>query len=296
MYQYLVLGPWTQNQGTYSDPRQGNLEYPANSTFDYMQHALEFFDRWVKNQPQDSLSIVEVAQQNKIRYYLMGDENNAGTWVEASSWPPENAKYAIFYLQKNGKIGQRMVDKNGNAEAFRYDPVIPVETTGGANYYLPAGPMDQSELEKRKDVLTFTTESLSSPVTVAGPIKFRLYASSSAFDTDFTVQLTDVYPDGRSMLLAEGIIRARHRNTTRESELLEPKKVEKYIIDLGHLANVFASGHRIRVNISSSNSPKFEPNPNSPKPFHRGKDLAVAINYVYYGGKRKSGLILPVIE
>ncbi|KAA3656477.1 MAG: CocE/NonD family hydrolase, partial [Calditrichaeota bacterium] len=296
LYQNLIMGPWTQDQESYSRTKQGDIDFSQNSTFDYVQHAHAFFDRWVKNQPQDSLSLVEVAQQKKVNYFMMGDENTAGSWTESDSWPPENIKYEHFYLQKNGMLGRGKADINGNAEAFRYDPLIPLETNGGANYYLPSGPMDQREIEKKNDVLTFTSDILSKPVKIAGPLRFLLYASSSTSDTDFTVQLTDIYPDGRSMLLADGIIRARHRNTTRESELLEPKKVEQYEIDLGHIAKIFSTGHRIRINISSSNSPKFEPNPNSAKPFHRNKTQHVTINYVYYGGKRNSAVILPVIE
>ncbi len=299
MYQYLVLGPWTIDPGSYARTRQGALDFPQNSVFDYLSHARQFFDRWVKNQPSDSLTLGEIARQKKVRFYLMGDLGNpsgGNKWVESKTWPPETVRYKRYYLLKNGRIGCNKADKSGNAESFRYHPLVPVPTTGGANFFLPAGPHDQQKIELRDDVLIFTGDTLKTALTVAGPVRFYLYAASSARDTDFVVKLTDVYPDGRSMLIAEGIIRARHRNTTRRSELLTPLKVEKYRVDMGHTANVFAPGHRLRISITSSNSPKFEANPNLPKALHRNEGQVVAVNYIYYGGKRKSGLLLPVIE
>ncbi|KAA3620058.1 MAG: CocE/NonD family hydrolase [Calditrichaeota bacterium] len=300
LYQYLILGPWRQDPASYSRKQQAEMVFPENSTFDFLSHAMQFFDRWLKNAPSDSLSLREIVQQDKIKYYLMGDAeapNGTGNkWIDATSWPPENARYKKYYLKHNGTLALDEAEKNGNAEAFRYDPLIPVQTLGGANYYLPSGPMDQRAIEQLDEVLVFSSDTLKTALTVAGPLRFQLFAASSARDTDFAVKLCDVYPDGRSILLSEGIIRARHRNTMQRSELLEPHKVEKYLIDLGHTANVFEAGHQLRITITSSNSPKFEPNPNLPKALHRNDGQITAVNYIYYGGKRKSGLILPIIE
>ena len=299
-YQYLILGPWTIAANSYTESKQGSISFAGNSShFDYLSHARQFFDRWVKNEPSDSLTLAEVAIQKKVRFYLMGDVDNpsgGNKWVESKTWPPENMQYKKYFLQKNGHIAINKADKSGNAESFRYDPLIPVPTVGGANFYLPAGPMDQHEIESREDVLSFTGDSLRSPLTVAGPVRFYLYAASSARDTDFVVKLCDVYPDGRSILISEGIIRARHRHTTKRSELLTPLKVEKYRVEMGHTAIVFAPGHRLRITITSSNRPKFEANPNLPKALHRNDGQISAVNYIYYGGKRKSGLLLPVID
>ena len=167
-------------------------------------------------------------------------------------------------------------------------------TIGGANLTITKGPKDQRPVEKRPDVLLFTSRKLKKPLEITGPVKVRLWASSTATDTDFTAKLCDVYPDGRSMIVLDGIIRARHRNSMEKSELMRPGKIYEFEIDLWSTSLVFSPGHRIRVAISSSNSPRFEPNPNTGKPSGTDDETKVATNTIYLNSKYPSHILLPV--
>ena len=162
---------------------------------------------------------------------------------------------------------------------------------GGA----PSGPHDQSEVERRDDVLVYTSMPIVNPIEVTGPVKMILYAASSAEDTDFTAKLVDVHPDGKAYNLCDGIIRARWRNSETEPELIEPGKAYRYEIDLWVTSNVFNAGHQIRVEISSSNFPRFDRNPNSGLPFGTDTELNVATQTIFHSPDQASHLLLPVI-
>jgi len=178
--------------------------------------------------------------------------------------------------------------------SYKYDPENPVPTIGGANLLIKKGPRDQRPVEEHPDVLLFTSGELKKPLKITGPVKVKLWASSTAPDTDFTAKLCDVYPDGRSMIVLDGIIRARHRNSMEKSELMEPGKIYEFEIDLWSTSLVFSRGHRVRVAISSSNSPRFEPNPNTGKPSGMDDETRVATNTIYLDAKRPSHILLPV--
>jgi putative CocE/NonD family hydrolase len=157
------------------------------------------------------------------------------------------------------------------------------------------GPLDQSNVEKRDDVLVFTSEKLNNALEVTGPVSVLLYAASSAPDTDWTAKLIDVYPDGRPFNLCDGIIRARYRDSATKPALIVPGKVYRYEIDLWVTSNVFLPGHRIRVEISSSNFPRFDRNPNTGHPFGDDAQLRKATQTVYHSAERASHILLPVI-
>ncbi|HGJ67370.1 TPA: CocE/NonD family hydrolase [bacterium] len=180
--------------------------------------------------------------------------------------------------------------------SYRYDPNDPVPTLGGAELYDPKGPMDQRSIENRPDVVLFTSEALEQPLEVVGSLKVKLWASSDAPDTDFTAKLCDVYPDGRSILVADGIIRACHRNSFEKRELLESGKIYEFEIDLWDTAILFSKGHKIRVVISSSNAPRFEPNPNTGKPSGLDDETRIATNTIYFSKEYPSCIILPVVS
>ncbi|MCD6505500.1 CocE/NonD family hydrolase [Candidatus Poribacteria bacterium] len=160
---------------------------------------------------------------------------------------------------------------------------------------IPAGPMDQSELEKKPDVLVFQTESLEEPVQVIGRITVKLWASSSCVDTDFVAKLMDVYPDGRSMLIADGIIRGRFRRSLSREELLEPGAIYEFDIDLWSTAIIFNKGHRIKLHITSSNYPRFDINPNTGQDYHEGYEMKVAENTIYHDKNHPSHILLPIV-
>jgi putative CocE/NonD family hydrolase len=181
-------------------------------------------------------------------------------------------------------------------DTFRYDPADPVPTTGGANLlFVPSGPFDQRKVEERRDVLVYTSEPMKEPLEVTGPVRVKLFAATSAADTDFTAKLVDVCPDGTAWNLADGIVRARWRESDTEPRPVEPGKVLEYAIDLWITSNVFLEGHRIRLEVSSSNFPRFDRNPNTGKPFAADGGISVAEQTVHHDGRYPSRLILPVI-
>ncbi|RME92179.1 MAG: CocE/NonD family hydrolase, partial [Verrucomicrobia bacterium] len=182
------------------------------------------------------------------------------------------------------------------ADSFVYDPENPVPTHGGNNLVaLPSGPFDQTEIERRADVLVYTTPPLEEPVEVTGPVRLILYAASTAPDTDFTGKLVDVHPDGRAFNLCEGIIRARYRDSDTEPTLIEPGKVHRYEIDLWVTSNLFRRGHRIRLEVSSSNFPRFDRNPNTADPFAAAEHPVKATQTILHDADHPSHLLLPVI-
>ncbi len=291
-YQKLIIGPWGGGAEAIGRQKQGELTFPENAAFDVIADATRWFDQWLK---QEDTGIL---YETPVRYYLMSSAGESfapgNEWRETGSWPPD-AKTVRFYLRMNGMLERDKKDRSDTAEGYRFNPENPVPTVGGATVYLPSGPMDQQNVEKRDDVLLFTTEPLSFPLAVAGRIRLKLYASSNMLDTDFTAKLTDVYPDGRSMLIADGIVRARFRKSLQNEKFLNPNRVTEFEIDLGHTAIVFNEGHRIRLAISSSNAPRFEPNPNTPAPFHQNTHTFTAVNSIYYGGKKASFLSVPIL-
>ncbi len=186
-----------------------------------------------------------------------------------------------------------------SADSFTYDPRNPVPTLGGAvccdPKIFPWGPIDQRPVEKRKDVLVYTSAPLKQDLEVTGPIRVVLYASTSALDTDFTAKLVDVFPNGEARNLTDGILRVRYRDGLEKAELAEPGKVYPLAIDAGVTSNVFLAGHAIRVEISSSNFPRFDRNPNTGRPFADETALKKARQMVYHSRQYPSRVLLPVV-
>jgi putative CocE/NonD family hydrolase len=181
-------------------------------------------------------------------------------------------------------------------DTFAYDGDDPVPTLGGNNLIgAAAGPYDQKMVEQREDVLVYSTAPLEEDVEVTGPVKMILYAASTARDTDFTAKLVDVHPDGKAFNLCDGIIRARWRAGMDKPALLAPGNVERYEIDLWVTSNLFRRGHRIRVQVSSSNFPRFDRNPNSGEPFGSDTELLQATQTILHDAEHPSHFVLPVI-
>ena len=185
------------------------------------------------------------------------------------------------------------------SDTYTYDPANPVPSLGGANCCgvgTTSGARDQRPIEHRGDILIFTSEILEEPVEVVGPVKLKLFASSDAVDTDFVAKLVDVYPDGRSVNVCEGILRARYRNSLSKPEPLEPGKAYEMEIDMIGTANHFGKGHRIRVHVTSSHFPQFSRNLNTGKPFGTSTEMKKAVQTVYHTVARPSHVLLPVVE
>jgi predicted acyl esterase len=297
--QLLVMGPWTHNIG--EQPR-GELKFPDAETLytKLKDKIVRFFDYYLKGIDTN------ITKEKPVEYYLMGDVDEKGDWncwKTADKWPP-TSKNLKFYLRENKILSLEKPSKEEIPDKFIYDPLTPVPTFGGCNLNEllegPAGPRDQRKIEERSDVLIWTSDVLDKPLKVVGKIKVILYASSSAKDTDFTAKLTDVYPDGRSILICDGIIRARKRESDRKEVFMEPNKVYKFEIDLWSTAYVFNKGHKIRLAISSSNYPRFDVNPNTGEKFKivnfNVDKYVVAHQTIFHSRKYPSHLILPVLE
>jgi putative CocE/NonD family hydrolase len=240
-----------------------------------------------------------VGDEKPVHYYVMGDptdKNAPGNfWRDADNWPPP-ATPRPYYLQADGKLVASKKSDGEGRKSYRYDPARPVPTIGGAELGEDIGPKDQRKVESRSDVLVFSTDVLTDPVEVTGGVTAKLYVSSNCPDTDFTVKLTDVYPDGRSMLVTDGILRARFRESLAREEFLEPGKIYEVTVDLWSTSVVFNRGHKIRVAVSSSNAPRFDPNPNTGHVFRADKERRVATNTIYFSKQYPSRILLPIFK
>ncbi len=297
--QKLLIGPWTHS-GMYAQV-QGELVFPPNAASDDgFADALRFFDYWMKGIDDGYTSLPAV------RYYVMGDVDDpqapGNEWRDSDVWPPP-ATAAAFYMLPNGRL-QRSPGppaalarpKGAKSVSYLYDPDDPAPTLGGANLILPAGPHDQRSVEQRDDVVAFTTAPLTRPLEVTGHVIAELFVSSSAPDTDFMVKLCDVYPDGRSMLIQEGAARARHWRGYRNENLLQPGQVYPLQVDLWSTSIVFNTGHRIRVSVTSSNDPRYDPNPNTGEPFRQHTHQVPATNTLHCSSTSASRVLLPIVE
>jgi uncharacterized protein len=294
----LIVGPWAHgNQtGAFAERLFGTMA--ADVAFDLTGAQLRFFDEHLQDTGENP--------DAPVRLFVMG----ANEWRDADDWPLPNTRYERFYLHSGGGANSAAGDGALSTEqpfsepedAYLYDPRHPVPTTGGATF-LPgllvtanAGPRDQRAVEARHDVLCYTSAPLERPLEVIGPVELVLHASSSAPDTDFTGKLVDVHPDGRAEILTDGILRARYRESTSDPKPLEPGRVYELRIDLLATATGFAAGHRIRLEVSSSNFPRFDRNTNTGGTIAEETAVLQAVNRVYHDRERPSCLVLPLIE
>ena len=279
----ILIGPWAHVfSATFA-----NVSYGKDSLVSLRPEQLKWFDHWLKG-----ADIPE--PQHPIRLFVMGTNQ----WRDEDEWPLARARNLKFYLGENGELGDKP-DSHATPETYVYDPRNPVPTTGGAvccnPRIFPWGPLDQRQVEKRRDVLVYSTEPLTSPTEVTGPVKVVLYASSSAPDTDFTAKLVDVFPDGTARNLTDGILRARYRDSLETPKLMTPGEVYRMTIDAGVTSNVFLIGHRIRLEISSSNFPRFDRNPNTGSLAADDREMLKASQTVYHDHDGHSYLQLPVV-
>jgi predicted acyl esterase len=281
----LVMGPWTHT----GIPK--GLVYPDNANPRYDQAVLKWFNRHLKG-----IDLAGGAKQNPVNYYVMGasgEKDSPGNeWRSASSWPVAS-EMVKYYLGKGGVLSTATPSEASAMATYEYDPTKPVPSLGGGVLTPKVGIRDQRPVEGRPDVIVFSTPVLAEPVEATGRIRVRLWAASSCRDTDFTAKLTDVYPDGRSLLVLDGIVRGRYRKSLRVPTLLEPGRVYAYDVDLWSTSIIFNKGHRIRVAISSSNSPRFRPNPNTGDAVDDMSRAVVAKNTIFFDKGHASCIVLP---
>jgi len=288
--QKLVMGPWTH--GGILRKKQGELTFP-DSKPPPQYDMLLWFAYHLKGETNTA------AKASPVAYYTMGDcdEPNApgNTWRFAERWPVP-AEETPLYFRKNGSLGRARPAAEGAFRQYTFDPADPCRTIGGRNLTIPAGPRDQRPIEGRGDVLTFTTVPLEAPVEVTGRVRANVFVASDARDTDLSVRLCDVYPDGRSMLITDGILRLRYRESLSEPTLLEPGKVYQVAVDLWSTSIVFNTGHRIRVTVTSSNHPRYDVNPGTGAPWTESEERVKQTNRLYCDAARPSCIILPVVR
>ncbi|MBN1859911.1 MAG: CocE/NonD family hydrolase [Candidatus Thermoplasmatota archaeon] len=284
----LIIGPWTHT-GFFSR-KQGELTYPRNSLDRFsLQMFRDMVQCYVMNNTND------FSKWPTVFYYVMGDvdEKDApgNEWRTADDWPiPASVKE--WYFHKDGSL-RTETPVADEPLSYEYDPTNPVPTIGGKNLFSPAGPYDQRPVENRSDVLVLSSDVLGEPYEATGPVIARLFVSSDCPDTDFTVKLIDVYPDGRSMLITDGILRMRNRDGQDHWEFMEPGVMYEVEVDLWSTSYVWNTGHRIRVEVSSSNYPRFLNNPNTAERAGRNTTYRIAHNTVYVDSTHASCILLP---
>ncbi len=287
--QWLLIGPWLHGRSNKGD-KVGDLHYPTNAAFPVDEHMLRWFDHWLKGVEND------VTKEPAVRYYVMGatGEKDApgNIWREADDWPPESAAVA-FYLHPENRMSTEKPPLVDSATSWISDPRHPMELPGRS---FP-GASDARAYESQAEVRTFTTEPLSEPVEWTGRVRAELFLSSTAPDTDVIVRVSDVYPDGRSILLIDYPRRLRYREGFDHEELMEPGKVYPVSFPVGWMSQVFNRGHRIRVTISSTGAPFYEPNPQNGKPLtiEFPDDAVSATNTIHHSAEHASRILAPVV-
>ena len=290
--QRLLMGPW--DHGTSPTGKIGEMDFGKHSYVSRRDLQLRWFDYTLKGMDNG------IMDEPPIRIFVMGENQ----WRYENEWPLRRTQETRYFLHSvkgaNTRSGDGTlvtVEPDSSArDTFTYDPDNPVPTNGGPVVLMPAGPYDQREIEGRSDVLVFSTEILEAPVEVTGHVKLVLFASSDAPNTDFSAKLVDVHPTGYAQNLCDGIVRATHRESDTSPSLIEPGKIYRYEFDLGVTSNLFHAGHRIRLEVSSSNFPRFDRNPNTGHPFAQDAELAIAKQIVYHDKEYPSHLILPIIQ
>jgi hypothetical protein len=294
-HQQAVVGPWIHAASSLT--HAGEVDFGKASVLDLQEVELRWFDRWLKG-------IDNGAERDApLRIWVMG----INQWRDEREWPLARTNFTPYYLHSGGQANSLFGDGalsiqppgDESPDEYAYNPAFPVPTRGGNTCctpeIVPWGAYDQRPVESRNDMLVYTSEPLKEDMEVTGPVIVKLFASTDGRDTDFTAKLVDVAPNGYAMNLCDGIIRGRYRESTATQKLLSPGKVYEFTIDLWVTSNVFLKGHRIQVDISSSNFPRFDRNPNTGNKFGEDAELRVAHQQVFHDGTRASRIILPVI-
>lgn len=322
---YLIMGPWIHGQQAHST--HGQVDFGKDAAIaDEMAWRLEWYDHWLKGRENSVGHAAPFA--TKVRIFVMGDGDghktekgllfHGGHWRDEKEWPLARAHNTKFYLLADGALSPGEPAAEDDRTSFRFDPANPVPTIGGnissGDGIMLQGGWDQRggphvwnwkqpiPLSARNDIAVFQTEPLAADLEVTGPIEVHLWVSSTAPDTDFTAKLLDVYPaspdwpGGFDLNIADGILRARFRgNSPKEENLMEPGTVYPVTVRLYPTSNVFKKGHRIRVDVSSSNFPRFDINPNTGEPLNQQRRSAIAVNTIHHNAAHPSHIVLPVV-
>ena len=318
--QRLIVGPWTHSRPSLS--YAGDAQFTPDAAIDLNAFELRWFDRWLKGVDNG------VDREPPVRIYVMGGGDAhktaegrvfvGGHWRDEKEWPLARAKMTPYFLHARGVLAADSPPAAAAPITYRFDPRHPVPTLGGnlssQGVLASAGATDQrcrrdlwtcpdaAPLSARNDILVFSTAPLAQDLEVTGPLVVKLWASSDAPDTDFTAKLIDVYPPssdfpaGLDLNIGDGIVRARFRNgPTAEAEMLEHGKPYEFTIEMYPTSILIRRGHRIRLDVSSSNFPRFDVNPNTGEPLNDNRSWRIAENTVYLDSVHPSRILLPVI-
>jgi putative CocE/NonD family hydrolase len=260
------------------------LLYPNDPYYPWFDYWLKGIDTGIMDEPP-------------IIYNRMG----AGEWRYADEWPLPDIKEKNYYLHGNATLSTNHPSHKEASLSYNYDPNNPVPTMGGRNLFILPGAVDQTSVEppSRNDVLVYTSDVLDEDMEIAGKVKVFVHASSNRKDTDFTAKLIDVYPDGQKMLILDGVIRARYRESPKYETFMDPGKKYEFLIDLGDTSQVFKAGHRIQVDISSSNFPRHDRNTNTGHALYvidTAAEAVVAQNTIYHDAQHPSYIVLPIVH
>ncbi|MFN7936547.1 MAG: CocE/NonD family hydrolase [Bryobacteraceae bacterium] len=314
----LIMGPWIHGQQTRH--AHGQVDFGEAAALK-PEWRLRWYDRWLKNEPNGA------ENDAPVRIFVMGTGpgtknaeghlQHGGQWRNEREWPLARTKYTPYYIHSNGTLTTEPAGLNETPTTYTFDPNHPVPTIGGnissGDGILLQGAWDQKcgkhvwnctdqlPLSARRDILVFQTPPLEKDTEITGPIDVKLYISSDSTDTDFTAKLVDVYPPskdypaGFDLNIADGIQRARYRDSLEHASLLEPNKIYSLTVRMYPTSNVFKKGHRIRVDLSSSNFPRFDINPNTGEPLARHRRTRIATNTIHHDQQHQSHVLLPVV-
>jgi hypothetical protein len=293
--QKLLMGPWAHLL-PYSIPTSrgtGDIDFGPAAIIELHALQLRWFDHFLKGIGNG------VLEEPAVRLFVMGENR----WRDENEWPLARTRYTEMFLHSGGHANSLEGDgrlgpaRPGDepADRYVYDPNDPVPTRGGTALGLKAGVFDQREIEQRQDVLVYTGETLASDLEATGPVTMILYAASSAPDTDFTAKLCDVRPDGYAQNIAEGVVRARFRESLAAPSPIVPERVYEYRLDLWATSHLFKAGHRLRLEVSSSNFPRYDRNPNTGHDLFADAELARAHQSVFHDSRYGSRVVLPII-
>jgi putative CocE/NonD family hydrolase len=278
-------------------PKIGDVDFGPASFFDEDEITLSWYDYLFKGAQNEFAG-------KPVKIFVMGTNQ----WRDEDDWPLARAQATKYFLHSSGRANSMRGDgtlsttapKMEPADTYTYDPANPAPTIGGLlccdSTHMAPGPRDQRPVEARDDVLIYSTPPLAADLEVTGPVTLELYAKSSAVDTDFTAKLVDVWPNGFAQNLNDGILRARYRESMEKPQLLNPGQVYKLTIDMWSTSNVFKKGHILRLEVSSSNFPRFDRNLNTGEDNARGKRFVSAMSTVLHDAEHPSALTLPVIS
>jgi hypothetical protein len=292
---HIIIGPWTHFK-TYGTRTGGGIDFGPEAVLNGLKLYLAWHDHFLKGIDNG------IDERPPVTLFVMGENQ----WRSEDEWPLARTTYTKYYISSGGKAntakgdGVLVTEPPTGAEADRYvyDPASPVPTLGGnvCCSSVAEGMHDHQSIETRDDVLVYTTPELKDAVEVTGPIAMKLFASTSGKDTDWVLRLLDVYPDGRVYNLQDGILRARYRaGKGKPASLLEPGKIYEYDVDMWATSNMFQPGHRIRLEITSSNFPRFDRNLNTGEDPATGTRMEKAQQTIYHSAKYPSHVVLPII-